>query len=274
MMKETRHHPCFEHQARQTHARIHLPVAPRCNIQCNFCNRKYSCVNESRPGVTDGVLRPKQALERLDAMLKAGVPLSVVGIAGPGDAFANVDETLETLQLIHNQYPELLLCLSTNGLALLPWIKPIAEIGVSHLTITVNALDAKTATKIYRWVRIDGKILRGIEAGEALVKAQALALQDAVRYGFTIKINTVVIPGVNHDQVVDIASWAASIGADLHNCIPMIPVSSTPFGNIPTPDDETMQTLRDTASKHLPQMTHCSRCRADACGFLGQEKHS
>jgi nitrogen fixation protein NifB len=207
-------------------------------------------------------------------MLKAGIPLSVVGIAGPGDAFANVDETMETLQLIHDHFPEQLLCLSTNGLALLPWISTIAQVGVSHLTITVNALDAKTAAQIYRWVRIDGKTLHGLEAGEAMVAAQTRSLQEAVKYGFTIKINTVVIPGINQEQVVDIARWASDLGADLHNCIPMIPVSSTPFGNIPTPTDEAMQSLRDSASQHLPQMTHCSRCRADACGFLGQEKHT
>ena len=43
-------HPCFEADAHHTHARVHVPVAPRCNVQCNFCSRKFDCVNESRPG--------------------------------------------------------------------------------------------------------------------------------------------------------------------------------------------------------------------------------
>ena len=54
-------HPCFNHAARKTAARIHLPVAPRCNVQCNFCDRKFDCLNESRPGVTSAVLTPQQA---------------------------------------------------------------------------------------------------------------------------------------------------------------------------------------------------------------------
>jgi len=33
-------HPCFNEKAHFSTARIHLPVAPKCNIQCNFCNRK------------------------------------------------------------------------------------------------------------------------------------------------------------------------------------------------------------------------------------------
>ena len=25
---------------------MHVAVAPACNIQCNYCNRKYDCANE------------------------------------------------------------------------------------------------------------------------------------------------------------------------------------------------------------------------------------
>jgi len=49
-------HPCFDRESAGTCGRAHLPVAPRCNIQCNYCNRKYDCVNESRPGVSSAVL--------------------------------------------------------------------------------------------------------------------------------------------------------------------------------------------------------------------------
>ncbi|MGA3007680.1 MAG: nitrogen fixation protein NifB, partial [Opitutaceae bacterium] len=31
-------HPCFNKASHHAHGRIHLPVAPRCNLQCNFCN--------------------------------------------------------------------------------------------------------------------------------------------------------------------------------------------------------------------------------------------
>ena len=55
-------HPCFNAKVKGQYGRVHLPVAPKCNIQCNYCNRKYDCVNESRPGVTSTVLSPEQAL--------------------------------------------------------------------------------------------------------------------------------------------------------------------------------------------------------------------
>lgn len=51
-------HPCFNPAVKGQFGRVHLPVAPKCNIKCNFCNRKYDCINESRPGVTSNVLTP------------------------------------------------------------------------------------------------------------------------------------------------------------------------------------------------------------------------
>jgi len=266
-------HPCFQAEASRTWARLHLPVAPRCNVQCNFCDRKFSCVSESRPGVSASILAPEEGLARVERVLSEGVPLSVVGIAGPGDAFANPGPTLETLRLVHEAHPELLLCLSTNGMGLLDWIDEIEEVGVSHLTITVNAIDPETASKLYAWVRVNGVTYTGLEAGEIVVARQAAALREAAKRPFLVKVNTVVVPGVNDSQVEDIARRVAELGADLHNCIAMIPVEGTPFAEIAEPDAARMLELRALAGRHLPQMGHCSRCRADACGLLGQGCH-
>ena len=59
MMEKTQKHPCYSFDAHQKFARMHLPVAPYCNISCNYCNRKFDCVNESRPGVTSEILTPQ-----------------------------------------------------------------------------------------------------------------------------------------------------------------------------------------------------------------------
>ena len=92
-------HPCYSKDAHREYARMHVPVAPRCNIQCNYCNRKYDCCNESRPGVTSEVLTPEQAAGKV-LYVRSKIPqLSVVGIAGPGDPLAN-EETFRTLELV------------------------------------------------------------------------------------------------------------------------------------------------------------------------------
>ena len=134
-------HPCFNVHAKGTCGRVHLPVAPDCNIKCNYCNRKYDCVNESRPGVTSSVLTPDQAVLYLERVLEKAPNITVAGIAGPGDAFAKPQGTMETLRLIRKRFPELLLCLATNGLNVAPYIAELAELQVSHVTMTVNAVD-------------------------------------------------------------------------------------------------------------------------------------
>lgn len=63
-------HPCFNAAVKGLFGRVHLPVAPKCNIKCNYCNRKYDCVNESRPGVTSNILTPGQALADMRKVLE------------------------------------------------------------------------------------------------------------------------------------------------------------------------------------------------------------
>jgi MoaA/NifB/PqqE/SkfB family radical SAM enzyme len=114
--EKTKSHPCYSGGCQN--ARIHLPVAPACNISCNYCNRKFDCVNESRPGVTSEVLSPKKAVERFKKVKSKLGNLKVVGIAGPGDALANFENTRQPLELIREIDPDITFCLSTNGLML------------------------------------------------------------------------------------------------------------------------------------------------------------
>ena len=152
-VKDFHRHPCFNPEAKGKYGRVHLPVAPRCNIKCNFCDRKYDCVNESRPGVTSTLLSPQQADIYMGRILAKEPRITVAGIAGPGDPFANPEETMATLRLIRKNYPDTLLCVSSNGMGIGPYIDALAEIEVSHVTITVCAVDPAIGEKIYSWVR-------------------------------------------------------------------------------------------------------------------------
>ncbi|MDR1950127.1 MAG: radical SAM protein [Spirochaetaceae bacterium] len=262
-------HPCFNTEARHSTGRIHLPVAERCNIRCNFCNRKFDCVNESRPGVTSKVLSPSQALSYLDSVLRKINSIAVVGIAGPGDPFANPEETLETMELIRERYPEKILCLATNGLCLAEYGDRLAKLNISHVTVTVNAVDPALGARIYSWVRFGPKVYRGREGAELLFERQCEGIKMLKSLGITVKVNTVIIPGINDTHGAEIASAMAALGADIQNCIPMMHVEDTPFADLPSPSPECMEALRNEAGKYLKQMSHCAHCRADAAGLLG-----
>ncbi|HAL85928.1 MAG TPA: nitrogenase cofactor biosynthesis protein NifB, partial [Deferribacteraceae bacterium] len=183
------------------YSRIHLPVAPACNIQCNYCNRKFDCSNESRPGVTSDILTPEQALEKTISAYHAVENLSVAGIAGPGDALANPEETFGTFRLIKEFNPEIKLCLSTNGLALPQYVDEIVELGIEHVTVTMNAVDPEIAVKIYD--NVGGE--KGIEAVKKLIGNQILGIRMLVAENVIVKINSVLIPGVNDEHIAEVA---------------------------------------------------------------------
>ncbi|MDR3198235.1 MAG: radical SAM protein [Planctomycetaceae bacterium] len=267
-------HPCFNAEKRHTSARVHLPVAPSCNIQCNFCNRKYDCVNENRPGVSSVILHPAQALNYLDSVLERTPNVAVAGIAGPGDPFTTPDKTLETLQLVHSKYPDLLLCLASNGLNVADYVPQIAELKVSHVTFTVNAVKPEIGAQIYSWIRFHQCVLRGIEGAGILLKQQTEAIKKLKERNITVKINTVVIPGINDNCVEDIAKYCAGLGADIQNCMPLLPVKDTPFESLTPLTQNEITSIRKNSEKYLSQMNHCARCRADAVGLIGIDNSS
>jgi len=265
-------HPCFNSDVRHTTGRIHLPVAPKCNIQCNYCDRKFDCMNESRPGVTSAVLEPKQALAYLGKVLERVPQLKVVGIAGPGDPFASPDETLETLRLVREKYPEMLLCIASNGLNAAPYAEELARLQVSHVTITVNTIDTAIGAKIYSWVRDHKTIYRGEAAARILLERQLASIKAIKAAGITLKINTILVPGINDEHVAVVAEEMRALGADVMNCIPLYPVTGTPFAELKELPLSDVKKIRSKVSAVIPQMEHCTRCRADAVGLLGADQ--
>lgn len=265
-------HPCFSREACSSYGRVHLPVAPKCNIQCNYCNRDFDCVNESRPGVTSSVLSPGQALAYLDKIMEMREDIAVVGIAGPGDPFANPNETMETFRMVRAKYPKMILCLSTNGLGLNEdYVKELAELQVSHVTITMNGTDPKIAGKVYAWARHEKRIFRHEKAGELMIEKQLAAIEMIKKYGMIAKVNSIIVPGVNDEHIPTIAKKVSKLGADIMNCIPLLPTKDTAFENFEEPDAKMRFALRLKCDEHINQMTHCARCRADAVGRLGQQ---
>jgi len=263
-------HPCFSADAHKRAGRIHLPVAPECNIQCGYCVRKYDCVNESRPGVASTILTPSEAIERVRAVVeRSGGEIAAVGIAGPGDPLAN-EATFETLDLVRREYPESILCVSTNGLALPERVNDLVAVGVRSLTVTINAVMPETADAVYSWVSgPDGERLRGVEGAQRLLENQWEGLRLAVRAGLIVKVNSVLIPGVNDMELPAVAMLAAEYGAHLSNILPLIPQAR--FRALAPPTPAQIHAARDACGEYLSQMTHCNQCRADACGLIGKD---
>nr|WP_156146100.1 nitrogenase cofactor biosynthesis protein NifB [Methanococcoides methylutens] len=267
-MRKISEHPCYNKDAQHKYGRIHLAVAPKCNIQCNYCDRKFDCVNESRPGVTSEVLTPQEALEKTRQVLKDYPFIKVVAVAGPGDPLAN-DETFEALELIKNEFPEVTLCLSTNGLALPDRIDDLLRVGVSTLTVTLNAIDPEIQAQIVDHIAYKGKSYKGVEAAEILIKNQLEGIRLAVEAGMVVKINTVLIPTINRDHIVEVAKKVRELGVFIMNIMPLI--CQAKFADMEPPTNEERKEIQAICEPYVQQMRHCRQCRSDAYGLLGKD---
>ncbi|HUU53379.1 MAG TPA: radical SAM protein, partial [Armatimonadota bacterium] len=187
-------HPCYTETARVHHGRVHLAVAPRCNLGCGYCERAIGANADcaAGPGTAARVLTPAEAAAHVDEIRAEGW-LRVVGIAGPGEPLAN-PATLTTLRLLRNAHSDLMLCLSTNGLELEAALPELLDAGLDSLTVTINTTHPETAAQLYDWAVIGGDRFVGPSAAPEVLARQWRGLAAAVRAGLLVKVNSVLIP--------------------------------------------------------------------------------
>ncbi|MBI4285278.1 MAG: nitrogenase cofactor biosynthesis protein NifB [Chloroflexi bacterium] len=266
--RKIKDHPCYSAEARHRYGRMHLPVAPECNIKCHYCVRRFDCVNESRPGITSRVLSPGEALARTKDVLARFPNIRTVAIAGPGEPLTN-PETFQTFRLVRDSFPDVRLCMSTNGLLLPDKLPLLAELDVATITVTLNAVDPNIGKEIYAHVRYAGQSYHGLEAAQLLLSQQLLGIKMAVAAGIVVKVNSVMCPTINDDHLVEVARKAAELGVYVQNIMPLIPQAGFAHLRYPTPDER--KEKQDACVAFIPQMRHCRQCRADAIGLLGKD---
>ncbi len=274
--EKVQNHPCYSEDAHHYFARMHVAVAPACNIQCHYCNRKYDCANESRPGVVSELLTPEQAVKKTMAVA-ANIPqMTVLGIAGPGDPLANPERTFATFRALSEQAPDIKLCVSTNGLALPAAVEELSKHNIDHVTITINCLDPEVGAKIYPWVFWNNRRIKGKKGAKILIEQQQKGLEMLVAKGILVKVNSVMIPGINDEHLAEVSRVVKEKGAFLHNVMPLIAEAEhgTFFGVMGQrgPTAAELQDLQDKCSGDMNMMRHCRQCRADAVGLLGEDR--
>lgn len=269
-------HPCYSEEAHHHYARMHVAVAPACNIQCNYCNRKYDCANESRPGVVSELLSPEEAARKVLVVAGKIPQMAVLGIAGPGDPLANPDKTFRTFELIKEQAPDIKLCLSTNGLMLTEYIDRIKQLNIDHVTITISMVDPAIGVKIYPWVHYKRKRYRGLEGVKILHEKQMEGLEALKEADILCKVNSVLIPGINDHHIPEVNKVINEYGAFIHNIMPLIsaPEHGTHFGLTGQrgPTNAELKKVQDQCAGNMKIMRHCRQCRADAVGLLGEDR--
>lgn len=262
-------HPCFAMGKKGTNGRIHLPVSPGCNIECRFCDRQINDY-EDRPGVTGSILRPEEVTDIIKRALDVCSDISVVGIAGPGDTLAT-DNALKTFRIVKENFPKLIKCMSTNGLLLPEKADEIIEVGIDSLTVTVNAVDPEIEAKLNDGIHYHGEYYSGVEAATILIRNQLEGIKKVSDAGITVKVNTVLVPGINDDHIEMIAKTVREHGATIYNIIPLIPQHK--LKDVPAPKCAEIDLARQKAEKYIDVFRHCQHCRADAIGVPGEKDY-
>jgi GTP 3',8-cyclase len=165
---------------------LRISITDRCNLRCAYCT--YWQEWQKRPAAE--ILRYEELL-RL-AAVAAGAGIHKVRITG-GEPLVRrgVVGFLQELKRLPGIDQ---VCLTTNGVLLRELAPAIYKAGVRHLNVSLDTLKRER----YRQIT-GGDNLPAVLAG----------LQQAASLGFhPLKINCVVLRGINDDEVLDIARLA------------------------------------------------------------------
>ncbi|TFG33353.1 radical SAM protein [Candidatus Thorarchaeota archaeon] len=263
-------HPCFANNRKDLYARIHLPVAKRCNVKCVFCdhNSSNSC-HTAKPGYAARLMTPTEAIARTQKELKRNSNLRIIAISGPGEPLFN-KETFEVLEAAHGLREDLKVCLSTNGVLLGELAARLEQLDVNSVSVSMSAIDPIVATRVYEWAIIEDKIIQGVEMGKQVISRQLKGIEIATRLGIPVKINTVLMPGINTDEIATLSTRVAKAGAILQNIVPLVTWANT--SSLVAPTSEELAVARQIGGDHIPQFIHCKQCRSDVVGIPGEDR--
>jgi cyclic pyranopterin phosphate synthase len=162
---------------------LRLSVTDRCNLRCSYC---MPATGVSKVSCSE-VLRYEELLALAAAAVRVGI--EKIRVTG-GEPLVRKGLPAFLQQLA--QLPGLRqLVLTTNGVLLAEQAQALKAAGVQRLNISLDSLRPATFASITRGGEL-ARVLAGIAAAEAA--------------GFPIKINMVVMRGINDDEVADFAA--------------------------------------------------------------------
>jgi cyclic pyranopterin phosphate synthase len=162
---------------------VRISVTDRCDFACTYCRPSRS------DGYAEGRLMTPAWRTMFEALLHAGVRR--VRLTG-GEPLVHPEIVAIVAHLSSLGFEDL--ALTTNASQLARLAKPLREAGLHRLNISIDTLDPERFRAITRGGEL-GPVLAGIDA--------------AIEAGFSpIKLNTVVLRGVNDDELEKILRWA------------------------------------------------------------------
>ncbi|MGD0836559.1 MAG: GTP 3',8-cyclase MoaA [Polyangia bacterium] len=169
---------------------IRISLTDHCNLRCTYCMPAHAFPPEHAFLPADRLL----AFEELTTLVQILAGLGVRKVKLTGGEPLGRPFLPKLVRMLRQGAPEVEIALITNGILLAPMADDLRKAGLDRLTISLDSRDPA------RFAAISGR-------GNQLDKVLA-GLAAARRAGFDpIKINMVVIRGINDDEVVDMAQF-------------------------------------------------------------------
>ncbi len=261
-------HPCFNNYDFHN-AIIHLPVASEFNIDYKNSLPKCYCSGTGCEASANTILTPYEAMERFLDAKKSNPNLTVAAISGPGEALANFDEVKETFRYLRQTNPEILLCLSTNGLMLPVYANHLISLGVNYITVNVNTISPETGAKIYDHITYLGHKYSDVEGSNILLQNQISGISYLASMGLSVRMNIIVIKGINDHEIKDIVGMAKECGCKLTNIIQQTITGNRDYNGLESYSNDELSNLRQECEKIMPQSYFCKPCNAATLETLG-----
>jgi len=164
---------------------LRLSVTDRCNLRCRYCMGA-----DGLDWIPRSEILTWEELERV-VRVAGGLGVSKVRITG-GEPFVRRG-TVDFLARIRRLPGIETVCVTTNGVGLAPRVAELAAIGVDGVNLSLDALDRERFQQMTRRDRL----------------ADVLATLDAlVASGMRVKVNAVVVAGMNDREIVGLAELA------------------------------------------------------------------
>jgi len=168
---------------------IRVSVTSRCNFRCLYCMPNTPFEWEPH----ENILSYEEMFEFLRLAIDEGV--KKIRLTG-GEPLLRKDLDV-FVKMLHDYKPDLDLALTTNGYYLKEYAKKLKDAGLKRVNISLDSLKPEVAAKIAQ-KDVLNKVIEGID--------------EAIKVGLKVKLNTVVMGGINDGEIVGLLEWAKNRG--------------------------------------------------------------
>jgi cyclic pyranopterin phosphate synthase len=168
---------------------IRVSVTSRCNFRCLYCMPNTPFEWEPH----ENILSYEEMFEFLRLAIDEGV--KKIRLTG-GEPLLRKDLDV-FVKMLYDYKPELDLALTTNGYYLKEYAKKLKDAGLKRVNISLDTLNREKAKRIAQKDVLD-KVIEGIK--------------EAINVGLKVKLNCVVMRGINEDEIVDLLDYAKNLG--------------------------------------------------------------